>query len=262
MQWRAAAVVIVGILSVGCQQPEPAPNTVATFESGVGAAGAGQPASRAPAATTAAVPEPTTLSAATMVPSPAAPEPTPAVPEAAIPADFRTYEETELFSISYPPDWELVPSIAAEAVERVAFSFQFGVPVDEPSVVFFAGLPTDTGWLPNMNILVAPLPSPATSHDEQVEAEVQGLEVALQDYREVSRVRTIVDGRETTLLDYTGSVPGVGEFHILASIAVVGQSAWVVSGTAPSEEFGRWMTDFEAAVRSFRILASTARFVQ
>jgi len=177
--------------------------------------------------------------------------------EPKIPADFTTYtDETELFSLSYPSDWEPALSLIAdleEAIKAVITSIELNIPIGGASAIFLAGLPYETGYMPNVNIVVEPLPGVVT-HQEMVEADIRGNKRVIQDYHQFSRVWTTVGGREATIVELEGIWPERGKGHWLQMYILVGKTAWVITCTSTAEEFGKWQDDFNAIVRSLRIL--------
>jgi len=180
-----------------------------------------------------------------------------ATPEYEIPAHFTTYTEEGLFSISYPADWEtalfLIEGLE-QNVKEIITSIEADAPVEKTSTIFFAGLPIETGYQPNVNIGVESLPGIIWTHDNLVEAEIRGLQMIIPDIREFSRVKTTVDGRTVTIMEYEGTYPKLGKFHWLVMFTLVGKTAWIVTCTASPGEFNEWEEDFNAIVRSLRIL--------
>jgi len=178
--------------------------------------------------------------------------------EPEIPAHYTTYtDEVGLFSISYPPDWEPALSLIEgleEAVKDIVTSIESDAPVEKASAIFFAGLPSETGYMPNVNIGVESLSGIVWTHDNMVEAEIRGLKKFIQDYHELSRVKTTVDGREATIVEYEGTFPQLGKAHWLQTFILVGKSAWIVTCAALPGKFSKWEDDFHAIVRSLRIL--------
>ena len=180
------------------------------------------------------------------------------VSEPEIPPHYTTFtDEAGLFSISYPPDWEpalsLIPDVWA-AVKDVITSIESDLPVENIRFIFFAGLPIEGGYAPNVNIVVESIPGVIWTHDKVVEAEITGIKQIIQDYHEFSRVKTTVDGRETTIVDWEGTYPQLGKGRVLQMIVLVGKTAWIVTCTPPSGESSKWAKDFGAVVRSLRIL--------
>lgn len=175
-----------------------------------------------------------------------------------IPAHYTTYtDEASLFSISYPPDWEPALSLIEgfeEAGKAIITSIESDAPVERASGIFYAGIPTETGYLPAVNIVVESLPGIVLTHENMVEAEIEGLKQFAQDYHEFSRIKTTVGGREATIVEYEGTFPQVGKYHNLLMLILVGKTAWIVTCTPPSGEFSKWEDDFHAIVRSLRIL--------
>jgi len=189
-------------------------------------------------------------------PPPAAP-PAEAPLEPQIPAHYTTYtDEADLFSISYPPDWEpalfLIEDIG-KATEELLTSIEADLPLEQTRTIFFAGLPTETGYEPNVNVVVESLPGIWT-HDEVVEAEIQGIKDVVEDYHEFSRVKTTIDDREATIVDWEGTFPQIGRFRNFQALILVGKVAWIVTCFPPEGEFSKWESDFHAIVRSLRIL--------
>jgi len=187
-------------------------------------------------------------------PPPAAEAP----PEAEISAHFTTYtDEVGLFSISYPPDWELALSEIEgleQATEELLESIEQDIPLERVSTIFFAGLPTEMGYTPNVNIVCESFPGLIVTHEIMVEAEIQGLKDFVQGYHEFSRVKTTVGGREATIVDWEGTIPGLPKQHSLQLFTLVGKVAWIVTCTPPAGEFSEHEDDFHAIVRSLRIL--------
>jgi hypothetical protein len=176
--------------------------------------------------------------------------------EPQIPAHYTTYtDEADLFSISYPPDWE--PALffikdLDKATEELLTSIEEDLPIERARTLFLAGLPTETGYAPNVKVLVESLPGIIWTHDQVVEAEIQGIKDVVEGSHEFSRVRTTIGGREATIVDWKGTVP-LG-LHRLQAIILVGKVAWVVTCVPPAGEFSKWESDFHAIVRSLRIL--------
>jgi len=181
-----------------------------------------------------------------------------AVVEPEIPAHFSTYtDEMALFSISYPPDWEPALPIMEEVeeyVKEVIRSMEEDFPVEKASFIFVAGLPIEGGYAPNVNIVLEPLPLGISTNDEYVEASIRGIKSLVQVYHEFSRIKTTVDGREATILDWEGSHPEIGKSHVLQMLIIQGKNGWAVTCTPPMGEFSKWEDDFNSIVRSLRIL--------
>ena len=186
-------------------------------------------------------------------PSAVAPAETPLEPQ--IPSHYTTYtDEADLFSISYPPDWE--PALffiedLDKATEELLTSTEEDLPLERSRTLFIVGLPIETGYLPNVNVLVESLPGIVCTHDQVVEAEIQGVKDVVEDSHEFSRVNTTIGGREATIVDWKGTIP-LG-LHRLQAIILVGKVAWVVTCTPPAGDFSKWESDFHAIVRSLRI---------
>lgn len=180
--------------------------------------------------------------------------PKPSEPE--IPANYKTYtDETKVFSISYPPDWEtvlpLLPDMEKTAKEVIA-NLKSGFPVKEATIIFSAAKRMATGNV-FVNTGVESMPEEISTHDQMVEAAVRGIKIDYQDYQEFSRVKTTVDGRKATILDWQTTIQGRATRRSLTMITLVGKTAWGVSCTSSAKDFANWKKDFNTIVRSLRI---------
>ncbi len=181
-----------------------------------------------------------------------------AVVEPEIPAHFTTYtDEAGLFSISYPPEWEPALSIIEDlegATKEIITSIDSDLPLERASAIFFAGIPAEEGYSPNMNIVVEQLPKGINTHDELIEASIRGVKMIIDDYHEFSRIKTTVSGRTATILNWEGTVPQIGKTRVVQTGLMVSQTFWTVTCTPPTGEFSKWEEDCNAIVRSLRIL--------
>jgi hypothetical protein len=176
-------------------------------------------------------------------------------PKPAIPAHFTTYtDEWGLFSISYPPEWELDLESMEEteqSCQEIISSITSDIPVGEAHFLFMAGLPGEGS---NVNIVVEPLPATISTHDEMVAVAIESLKLVVSDYHEFSRVKTTIDNRTATIIEWQGNIAGLGTFRDVQMIFLVGKTAWIVTCTALPDEYSKWEDDFDAVVRSLRIL--------
>jgi hypothetical protein len=192
-------------------------------------------------------------------PSVTTPAASPTASEPAIPASYKTYtDETALFSISYPQDWETARSVLEEVSQSTKDAIKKideNLPVDKASLLFFGGLVAqDGGYVPNVNVLVEPLPKGIRNHDQVAEGEVKGIKAVTKEYQELSRIKTTISGREATILEYTGSFFESSKAHIVQMFVYRDSTIWVVSCTSSMEGFDKWQGDFNSIVRSLRIL--------
>ena len=175
--------------------------------------------------------------------------------EPEIPTDFTTYtDELGLFSISYPPEWELDLE-SMEEIEQfsreIISSITSGIPVEEAHFLFMAGLPGEGS---NVNIVVEPLPATILTHDEMVAVAIKSLKMVVSDYHEFSRVKTTVDNRTATIIECEATLAGLGTFHNVFMCCIVSKTIWMVTCTTSPDDYNKWEDDFDAIVRSLRIL--------
>ena len=175
-----------------------------------------------------------------------------------LPANYTTYtDESNIFSISYPSDWENasshIPAIEQTARETIG-QVESGIPLEKASIVFVSGKLKDTGFDPNINIAVETAPVQVSSNAGLVEAEILGVKQIVADYQEFSRVNTTIDGRDATIIDFEGTFPGMTDkVHGLIMCTLAGRTGWIVTCGTVTEDFNAWKSDFDIIVRSLRI---------
>ncbi len=170
--------------------------------------------------------------------------------------DFTTYtDELSLFSISYPSEWELALEDMEEveqATNDIISSITSDLPLEESIFLFMAGLPT--GFDPRVIIGVEPLPVDTWTLDEVVTSSIEGIKSITSDYHEFSRVKTTIDNRTAVIIDIQGNVAQSGMYRQVQMYLLVGKTLWCVGcGTSP-DEYSKWEDDFDAIVRSLRVL--------
>ena len=188
--------------------------------------------------------------------TPTSPPPTPPQPE--ITDNYTTYtDELNLFSISYPADWETALSLIAgseENAKKAISNLKSGIPVEGATMIFFAGRLTATRYEPNINIAVEPTAEGKSTHDQMVEAGMQGAKSVIPDYKELSRVKTTVDGREATIVEWEGTLQGQSTaLHYQEMFILANKTGWAVTCIARTEDFAEWQNDFNTIVKSLRI---------
>jgi hypothetical protein len=182
----------------------------------------------------------------------------PAPTETGIPANYTTYtDESNLFSISYPADWETAWSALEKInknVKGTVANLKAGIPVEKDTLIFFAGRLTAAGYGPSVNVGIEPVPAGISTLDQLVEAETRVAKIGMRDYREISRVKTEVDGNEAIIIENDGTFPGFGiKKHYLGMITMIDGTVWTVTCTGLPENYSEWEDDFNIIVRSLRI---------
>lgn len=175
-----------------------------------------------------------------------------------IPSDFLTYDDPSgLFSISYPPDWEvnleIIPDIMT-ITEGVINSIRSNVPLENISTLFLAGVPYGLGYNPNVNIGVEPLPPLLHGIEAVAAAEIIGAKQLVDSYAEISRDFTIIDGRDAAIIEYEAETQGIAG-HGLVMFTTAGNTIWTVGCVlgAGITDFSEHEDDFQAIVHSLRI---------
>ena len=183
--------------------------------------------------------------------------PTPFV-EPTVPPQFATYsDELGAFTISYPASWEQAASVM-ESMEKLSKAALKSIlteeELDAPRMVFLAGVPTSNGFDPSVSVTIGPISG--LDVDELVTASVRDLKENVIDYHEISRVRTMVDGRDAFILDTRWTPPYRPlPLAFLQMRTIEGKVDWLVTcGTEP-ETFVKIRETCDQVVRSLRVLA-------
>jgi len=180
--------------------------------------------------------------------------------EPSIPTNFTTYtDEVNLFSISYPANWEpkfsIIESLKQEtdnymkSIDEKGFS-------EKSNVVFLGGAPLDSGYYnPNIGILAEPLGDDNVKLEDDVELLVREYKRISEEYREFSRTKTIIDGRQAIILDFEVRLPNMKLGHILLMVMHADKFLWATMCTIiPPLNFYDFKNDLYAILKSFKIL--------
>jgi len=180
--------------------------------------------------------------------------------ESSIPANFTTYaDEINFFSISYPANWEPAFSII-ERLKREARDYLKSIDEEDFSetnnVVFLGGIPLDSGYYnPNFGITVEPLGDDNVKIEDLVEFSVREYKRVSEEYREFSRTKTIIDGRQAIILDFEARLPNAELVHFLTMSMCIDKFLWTTTcAICPPLNFYDFKDDIYAIVKSFKIL--------
>ena len=188
----------------------------------------------------------------------ASPKPTPTGDEFAIPADFsRYYDPSGLYSISYPPDWEVNLLVLEEgegiARERLQ-DIQSDIDLEGVQLLFVAGVPLGQGYEPNMIVLVGPRDPDLTSIAAVTSSEVTGIMTVADSYREISREYTTIDGRGAAILEFEVNMSDQ-KLHDLQMYTTAGATVWSVACATSRDtgSYSEYEDELHAIIRSLQI---------
>ena len=180
--------------------------------------------------------------------------------ESSIPTNFTTYtDEVNLFSISYPANWE--PAFSKiERFKKDTDNYMESIgeegSMEKNNIVFFGGLPLDSEFYnPNISILVEPLGDDNVKLEDIVELLVRENKSISEEYREFSRIKTIIDGRQAIIIDSEALWPNLPLIHSFVMIMCIDQFVWMTTcGVGPPLNFYDFKDDIYAILKSFKIL--------
>jgi hypothetical protein len=179
--------------------------------------------------------------------------------EPTTPTSFSTYTTMDLFSISYPSDWEPATAIMGDLWEEIEAEMKSEIPdisMEDTGMVFLAGEPRDEGeYYPSVAIVVTSRTRGYSSLDEvsAVEDETERL-YPTAGYELFSRTRTTIGGTEAIVDDSVDNEPGWGKWRYIQALLVKGKFVWVVTCAAEFDDFRYYEDDFYDIVESFRVL--------
>ena len=176
-----------------------------------------------------------------------------------IPDNFTTYtDENSLFSIAYPNQWEPLSqseltSLYAQVKDAIN-SIKSGEDVDKASMIFMAGKKTGNGYYPYAGIVVEPAPSVVFTNGLAVQAAVKGIKQLASSYQEISRIKTMVNGKDAAILEYTAQFTSTTLLmHNVVLICLSGKTIWSVSCSATDTDYNHFSSDYNIVLRSFQI---------
>ena len=179
-------------------------------------------------------------------------------PELAIPADFVTYtDELALFSISYPPDWELnleqMEAVSWHSWQAHRVKTATGLSIEEAVFLFVAGRPVGKGLDPNVNIGLFPNPDIQSLDDLAEQCREQA--TFYEEYQPFKEIRTTVGGREALIFDAEFVISqDLGRDRSLQLHVIQGETEWIVTCLTGPEQFPAEEETLHRVARSFRIL--------
>lgn len=182
--------------------------------------------------------------------------------EPSIPTNFTTYTDEEgLFRISYPANWEpdlsRIKTLKQETEEYLKSISSRGT-LEKSNIVFFGGIPLDSGYNPNISIVIVPLGNEKVNLEvlEYVlESAVQGFKKDAEEFHEFSRITTIIDGKQAMLLESEARYPNLGSLHLLHTFLSDERFFWIITcSVGPPLNFYDFKDDLYAIVKSFQIL--------
>jgi hypothetical protein len=177
---------------------------------------------------------------------------------AGIPANYTTYtDESNVFSISYPSDWEEDQAYMAmfgQSGKRDTTKIKAGMPIEEFGIMFSGGRRAGNGWVPYLDIEVGPLTAGISTLDRVVDESELVQQKNFDGYQELSRIKTTVDGREAIILEWQGNETKDEIRNFLQLYTIANKAVWEVDFITTPNDFAKWHDDCYAVLNSLRIL--------
>ena len=172
-------------------------------------------------------------------------------------ANLTTYtDESNSFSISYPPDWELALSeteALVEEAEEYLESIGSGGTFRQSHLLFFAGIPAAGGHIPNVTVVVEPWQESWWSLEKVAAWAVEGISEDAEEFHELGRIRDTVDGRRVIILEYTATFPGMQRLRFQELLTQARGLLWCVTGAALSEHYAEYEDSLRAILQGLRV---------
>ena len=179
------------------------------------------------------------------------PTPTPA-PEPTISSDFTTYtDEEQLFSISYPSDWELAlsefPRVEEDVRELLRLK-ESNSPLKDVVNIFAARVPGEA------SLIVGVEPVDVSTLDELAESRARDIEVLGLECTELAQVEALAGDRRVLIFDNECDMTDGGKYRGVQMYVLDGKMVWIVTCASSPEKFSSVKDTCNQAVRSLRIL--------
>lgn len=176
------------------------------------------------------------------------------------PAGYANFtDETRTFSIDYPPEWELSQALIETLIDQVATNSP-ELDLSTSQVVFIAGLSSDAGLDPNVNIIAETLPG-AMSIDRYGEAAVAQITQAVPSVVFNERRNGTVNGLSARFVDWNTTGTDLGfsdssEVRIIQMYTLQPDQpvAWTVTCTGISPIAENFQEICASVLNSFKIL--------
>jgi hypothetical protein len=184
------------------------------------------------------------------------PQPTLTAPQ--VPVNYTTYmDESGLFSISYPADWETKPpqtTLYGKNAKETVSGLKSGLPVEDFSVIFVAEKPPQDSNEPYVNISLEPLPAGVTTLEQVIQSDMLAARTAYKDFTQLSGIKTTVDGKEAAIIEWEGTIPAEQyNLYCFQLYMLTDKAIWVVTCGSSHENSTPWRDDFNTIVRTIRI---------
>jgi hypothetical protein len=172
-----------------------------------------------------------------------------------IPETFSKYENTGLFSISYPPDWSPNTSVISEAEKEMKSYLDdigMGKQANEVRLVFFGGKNLDSQDF--TFVTIACEPQKLWPIETLVENTNKWLKENLDQYVEHSRIKTTIDGKKAVIQTYDLKDQRYGLVGYKIGYVVGEKLFWTVSCACDAQYLNSNSDTFDQIIRSLRIV--------
>ena len=175
-------------------------------------------------------------------------------PESPIPSEYIAYTaESNLFSVSYPPDWGLEQDMLSQVetnIKGIIAKRDAGETPDQATIIFVGGLPPS--YIPAAVGLVEPLPPGITDQEQLVAAKVDSFKASSSNYHEIKRTDTTMGGNQATVIEYQATLGGTDR-HDVVSFFIAQGMVWSVTCASVQSEFSSYQDIFYDVSRSLRV---------
>jgi hypothetical protein len=171
-----------------------------------------------------------------------------------IPTHFVTYhDEAGFFSVSYPDDWKLESEVM-EVMDALNQSIMVGhIDIDKrPEIPGFFQVKSKAQEENPALLSIHAMPlTGATSDLEQLEQKIINTNI---NYRVLERLDTAVNGEAAVIMRFDEASEDNPPTSTLLMLAIGRGFTWNISCVSYQENYQEYDADFQAIVRSFRIL--------
>jgi hypothetical protein len=148
--------------------------------------------------------------------------------EWAVPPSYTSHtDNTGLFTISYPGNWEAIPNptgVDESEMENLIEKINSGN-LDDAGPVFFWGFPSDNGFNPTCSLVVEPRGKSQRDIQQIMEDSISLMNDFWGGIQQISLEYEVIDGREIAVLEYLATISEV-EVHSLVLVTIDKDVIW------------------------------------
>jgi len=170
---------------------------------------------------------------------------------------YSTYtDDSNYFSISYPPDWKIMPTLIDNEpilVIDIIDNINKGTFQEEVYRVFKTYPPQDSEHPSGCFVTIHNHSRKYYTLNEWVESSIQGTRLLYEDFQLYSQIDTSINGLEATIIDWEATLPKYGKARTLQMYTYPNKIPWAITCTSLAEDYETWENYYINIINSFKV---------